>query len=207
MRRPGYASHLVSSWIPALTGIEARLRAGGSVADVGCGRGSSTILMAQAFPDAVFVGIDSHGPSIEHARQAADKAGVADHVEFRGIDATKDWGEGYDLITFFDCLHDMGDPVGALRAAHHALAPGGGSVMLVEPPAADDVMGNINPVAKAFAAISTLCCVPNSLAAEGPALGALVSEPTLRDTARRAGFRTFRRTADAPFNRVFEAKT
>ena len=203
--RPGYRTHLVNDWIPALTGVEERLKAGGTVADVGCGHGASTVIMAQAYPASRFRGFDNHAPSVERARRAAREAGVADRVTFEAASASEIPGGPYDLIAFFDCLHDMGDPVGAMRRAGEVLAEGG-SVLIVEPMAGDTVEGNFNPVGRTFSAASTLCCTSNSLACGGPALGAGATEEQLRAVAEAGGFKTFRRATQTPFNRVFEAK-
>jgi SAM-dependent methyltransferase len=205
--RPGYAQHLVQSWIPALEGIEAKLRAGAVVADVGCGHGASTLIMAEAFPSSRFVGIDSHAPSIDRARRAAGEAGVADRVRFVQASAAEfpAPAEGYDLIAFFDCVHDMADPAGAVRRAHGALAPGG-SVMMVEPMAGEDAGENLNPVGRVYSAASVLICTANALAGGGAGLGTLAPERALRELYAAAGFGTFRRVAETPFNRVFEAR-
>jgi 2-polyprenyl-3-methyl-5-hydroxy-6-metoxy-1,4-benzoquinol methylase len=160
--RPGYMAHLVAEWIPSLTGIEEKLKAGGKVADVGCGHGASTIIMAKAYPNSRFYGYDNHEPSIEHAREAAKEAGVDDRVTFE-VARARDIPEvegGYDLIAFFDCLHDMGDPVGAAQRAYETLAEDG-SAMIVEPMAGNTVEENINPIGRTFSAASTLCCTPN----------------------------------------------
>ncbi len=204
--RPGYNNSLVSNWIPALDGVEARLKAGASVADIGCGHGASTILMAQAYPASRFHGFDYHGASIDRARVAANEAGVADRVTFDAA-AAKDFGGGpYDLITIFDALHDMGDPVGA--AAHICTQlVADGTFMLVEPFANDTLEGNLNPVGRIFYAASTFLCTPASLSQEvGLGLGAQAGEARLRDVARQAGFNHFRRAAETPFNLVFEVR-
>ena len=203
--RPGYTAHLVAEWIPALTGIEAKLQAGARVADVGCGRGASTVIMARAYPNSHFFGFDTHAPSIEGARQAAAEAGVSDRATFEVADASSFPGEGYDLIAFFDCLHDMGDPAGAARRAFEAL-DADGSVRLVEPMAGNVWEENFNPIGRTFSAASTLCCTANSLALGGPALGAVATEEALRDTVLSGGFTSFRRATETPFNRVFEAR-
>jgi SAM-dependent methyltransferase len=203
--RPGYRAHLVAEWIPALTGVEERLKAGGKVADIGCGHGASTIIMAQAYPRSRFYGFDNHPPSIEHARRAAAEAGVADRVQFEVASASEFPGEGYDMIAFFDCLHDMGDPVGAARRAYQTLAETG-SVLIVEPMAGNTVEENFNPVGRTFSAASTLCCTANSLALGGPALGAVATEEALRETVMAGGFKHFRRATETPFNRIFEAR-
>jgi SAM-dependent methyltransferase len=205
--RPGYEQHLVSSWIPALDGIEARLAAGGRVADVGCGHGASTLIMARAYPQAQLIGIDSHPASIERARQAAAEAGLSGRVHFEVADATTYGGpsQGYDLITFFDCLHDMVDPVGALRHTAERLAPEG-AVLLVEPMAGERIEDNLNPVGRVYAGASVLVCMPNSLAGGGLALGTVASEAQLREVATSAGLATFRRVTETPFNRIFELR-
>jgi SAM-dependent methyltransferase len=204
--RPYYAANLVSSWIPALDGVEAKLRAGIRVADVGCGYGASTIFMAQAYPRSTFVGFDFHPPSIEQAGKAAREAGVADRVRF-AVAKAKDYpGGDYDFVTFFDCLHDMGDPVGA---AAHVLETLGkdGTWMIVEPFAHDRVEDNLTPVGRIFYAASTFICTPASLSQEvGLALGAQAGEARLREVVTKGGFTRFRRATETPFNLVFEAK-
>ncbi|HEY0172000.1 MAG TPA: class I SAM-dependent methyltransferase [Pyrinomonadaceae bacterium] len=203
--RPGYRTHLVNDWIPALTGADEKLKAGGKVADVGCGHGASTIIMAQAYPNSRFTGFDNHAPSIEHARRAAEEAGVADRVTFEVASAEAIPEGPYDLVCFFDCLHDMGDPLGAARRASEVLAEGG-SALIVEPMAGNTVEENINIIGRTFSAASTLCCTSNSLALGGPALGAVATEDALREVVTRAGFKEFRRATQTPFNRVFEAR-
>jgi SAM-dependent methyltransferase len=204
--RPGYNASLVPSWLPALDGVVEKLRAGGKVADIGCGHGSSTILMAQAFPEATFVGSDYHEGSIETARNRAESAGVGDRVRFETATAASDHGEDYDLVTMFDCLHDMGDPVGAARQVHETLAPDG-TWMIVEPMAGDRVEDNLNPVGRAFYGLSTFLCTPASLSQEvGLALGAQAGEARIGDVVAEGGFTHFRRAAETPFNLVFEAR-
>jgi len=204
--RPGYAMHLVTEWIPALEGVKARLQAGGRVADVGCGHGASTIIMAQAFPRSTFTGFDYHAPSIGWARRTADKAGVGDHVAFEVASAQDYPGRGYDLVTFFDCLHDMGDPVGAARHVLQSLAPGG-VWMLVEPFANDRLEDNLNPVGRLYYSASTLLCTPASLSQDvGLALGAQAGEKRLRDVLTEAGFTHVRRVAQTPANMILEAR-
>jgi 2-polyprenyl-3-methyl-5-hydroxy-6-metoxy-1,4-benzoquinol methylase len=204
--RPGYAAHLVSSWIPALDGIEERLMAGATVADVGCGHGASTILMAQAYPASTFVGFDYHEDSIVQAQRRAAAAGVADRVRFEVSPAAGFTGSGYDLVTTFDCLHDMGDPVGAARHVREALAPDG-AWMIVEPFAGDHVEDNLNPVGRIYYGASTLLCTPASLSQEvGLALGAQAGEARLRDVVTCGGFGSVRRAAETPFNLVLEAR-
>jgi SAM-dependent methyltransferase len=203
--RPGYRTHLVNDWIPALTGIEEKLRAGGRVADVGCGHGASTIIMAQSYPESRFHGFDNHAPSIEHARRAAEEAGVADRVTFEVASASEIPGGPYDLVCFFDCLHDMGDPLGAARRACEVVAEDG-SALIVEPMAGNRVEENMNIIGRTFSAASTLCCTSNSLALGGPALGAVATDDALREVVTRGGFKLFRRATQTPFNRVFEAR-
>lgn len=203
--RPGYAAHLVAEWIPALNGIEAKLQKGGIVADIGCGHGASTILMAKAYPNSQFYGFDNHAPSIERARAAAEEAGLSDRVTFETANASEFPGEWYDLVAFFDCLHDMGDPVGAARRACASLATDG-SAMIVEPMAGNAVEENINPVGRTYSGASTLCCTANSLALGGPGLGAVATDSALRETVLGGGFSSFDRVAETPFNRIFEAR-
>jgi SAM-dependent methyltransferase len=204
--RPGYNANLVAAWLPALDGVVDKLERGALVADVGCGHGSSTILMAQQFPKSVFVGSDYHAGSIETARRRAQDAGVADRVRFEIAPAAGYTGVEYDLVTMFDCLHDMGDPVGAARHVHGTLKPDG-TWMIVEPMAADRVEGNLNPVGRAYYSFSTLLCTPASLSQEvGLALGAQAGEARIADVVGTAGFTRFRRAAETPFNLVFEAR-
>jgi 2-polyprenyl-3-methyl-5-hydroxy-6-metoxy-1,4-benzoquinol methylase len=204
--RPGYAANLVSSWIPALEGVEAKLQAGGKVADVGCGHGASTIIMAKAYPQSTFVGYDYHQGSIDAARKRAAEAGVSDRVTFEPASAKDYPGKGFDLIAFFDCLHDMGDPVGALDHARQALNHDG-TIMLVEPFANDDVSDNLNPIGRIFYSASTLICTPASLSQEvGKGLGAQAGEHRLAEVAGEAGLSRFRRATETPFNLVLEAR-
>jgi SAM-dependent methyltransferase len=203
--RPGYVANLVSSWIPALEGVKAKLEKGATVADVGCGHGASTILMGKAFPRSKFVGFDVHGPSIEAARQRAKDAGVGDRVTFATAAAASYPGKDYDLVAHFDCLHDMGDPVGAAKHVRDTLAPDG-TWMIVEPFAHDEDEKNHNPVGRVFYGASTMLCVPASLAHEGAALGAQAGEKRLRDVVTKAGFKRFRRATETPFNLVLEAR-
>ena len=203
--RPGYTAHLVASWIPSLTGIEEKLKAGARVADVGCGHGASSIIMAQAYPNSKFYGFDNHEASIQKARGRAEAAGVADRVTFTVAKADDYSGEKFDLICFFDCLHDMGDPHGAARHAFEMLADGG-SCMIVEPMAGNSVEENFNIIGRCFSGASTLCCTSNSLALGGPALGAQASDDALREAVTSGGFTEFHRAAETPFNRVFEAR-
>jgi len=204
--RPGYAANLVSSWLPALDGVVAKLERGAKVADVGCGHGASTVVMAKAYPKSKFVGFDYHGPSIEQAQRAAKEAGVADRCTFEVAPAKSFPGTGYDLVAMFDCLHDMGDPVSASKHVRDALAPDG-TFLLVEPAAADKVEGNLNPVGRIFYAASTMICVPASLSQEvGMALGAQAGEAKLREVVTAGGFKRFRKATATPFNLVFEAR-
>ena len=204
--RPGYAANLVQSWIPALDGgVQERLQAGANVADVGCGYGASTILLAQAFPNSRFFGFDSHGPSIEAARRSAEKAGVSERVNFEVASAQDFPGKDYDLVAFFDCLHDMGDPIGAIRHTAEALAPGG-SVLVVEPMAAETLEDNINPVARLYSAGSIYLCTPNAISSGEIALGNQVPEQKLREIVMAGGLSQFRRATETPFNRIFEAR-
>jgi SAM-dependent methyltransferase len=204
--RPGYNASLVPSWLPALDGVVEKLTAGAKVADIGCGHGSSTILMAQAFPSSTFVGSDYHEGSIQTARRRAQEAGVAERVRFETTPASSAAGEGYDLATMFDCLHDMGDPVGASRQVREILAPDG-TWMIVEPMAGDRVEDNFNPVGRSFYGFSTFLCTPASLSQEvGLALGAQAGEARINDVVTGGGFTSFRRVAETPFNLVFEAR-
>lgn len=204
--RPGYLAHLEAEWLPALDGVGQRLSAGGKVADIGCGFGHSTTLIGHAFPQAFVTGYDAHQPSVDAARKLAAEAGLADRVDFEVATAKDFPGSGYDLITYFDCLHDMGDPVGALRHARRALADDG-TVMLVEPYAGDELGENLNPLGRLFYGASTLICTPASLSEEGrEALGAQAGEARLREVANAAGFTRFRRATETPFNLVLEAR-
>ena len=204
--RPGYRANLVSSWLPALDGVVPRLEQGAKVADIGCGHGASTIVLAQAFPKSTFHGFDFHQPSIDQARQRARDAGVGERVSFSKATAKEFPGHDFDLVCFFDCLHDMGDPLGAARHAHAALKPGG-TVLLVEPFANDSLDENLNPVGRLFYAASTCICTPNSLSQEvGLGLGAQAGEKRLRHVFMEAGFREFRRATETPFNLVLEAR-
>ncbi len=203
--RSSYVGNLVSSWLPALDGAVERLERGAKVADVGCGLGASTILMAQAFPRSRFFGFDSHQLSIERARERAAAAGVGDRVTFDTAPSTRFPGRDYDLIAHFDCLHDMEDPVGAARRAREALVADG-LWMIVEPFASDRREENHNPIGRVFYSASTMLCVPHSLSARGPALGAQAGEARLRRIASEGGFGRFRRAAETPFNLVLEAR-
>jgi SAM-dependent methyltransferase len=204
--RPSYHAHLLSEWLPALDGVVEKLERGATVADVGCGHGASTILMAEAFPASRFHGFDSHDGSIRTAAERGRTASVADRVEFKTSPAASYSGDRYDLVTMFDCLHDMGDPAGAARHVRASLAPSG-TWMIVEPRAGDRVEENLNPVGRAYYGFSTLLCTPSSLAQEvGLALGAQAGEARIREIVVGAGFSSFRRVAETPFNMVFEAR-
>jgi SAM-dependent methyltransferase len=204
--RPGYAANLVTAWIPALDGVHAKLERGARVADVGCGHGASTVLMAQAFPDSEFAGFDYHPASIEAATSAAAAAGVSDRVKFEVAAAADYPGDGYDLVAMFDCLHDMGDPVGAAAHVLQTLEHDG-TWMIVEPYAGDRLEDNINPVGRVFYGASTLVCTPASRAQEvGLALGAQAGERRIGEVVREGGFTRFRRADETPFNIVLEAR-
>jgi SAM-dependent methyltransferase len=204
--RPGYRANLTTQWLPALDGMVARLQAGAKVADVGCGHGASTIVMAEAYPNSRFYGFDFHGPSIETARKRAVEAGVAGRATFETATAKGYSERGFDLVCFFDCLHDMGDPVGAARHAHQALKDDG-TVLLVEPFAGGTLAENSTPVGRMFYAASSMICTPNSLSQEvGLGLGAQAGEPRLQEVFKEAGFTRFRRAAETPFNLILEAR-
>jgi 2-polyprenyl-3-methyl-5-hydroxy-6-metoxy-1,4-benzoquinol methylase len=203
--RAGYNANLLSSWIPSLDGVTAKLARGARGADVGCGHGASTILMAKAFPNSEFIGIDYHEPSIQTARGRAAEAGLR-NATFETADATSYRQGDLDFIAFFDCLHDMADPAGAARHARQALKPDG-SCMVVEPFAGDHVVENLNPVGRVYYAASSLVCVPVSLAKRGPALGAQAGQERLRKViVDEGGFTRFRRATETPFNIVLEAR-
>ncbi|SFK77863.1 class I SAM-dependent methyltransferase [Lysobacter sp. cf310] len=202
--RAGYNAHLLGEWLPALDGVLDKLRQGGKVADVGCGHGASTTLMAKAFPNTSFIGYDYHPASIETARRRAQEAGI-DNAYFEVADATSYSGRNFDLIAFFDCLHDMGDPVGAARHARDALKPDG-HCLLVEPFAGDRVEDNLNPVGRVYYGASSQICVPVSLARHGPALGAQAGQARLQQVMSEGGFSRFRRATQTPFNLVLEAR-
>jgi hypothetical protein len=204
--RPNYRANLISSWIPALDGVEAKLKSGGRAADVGCGLGTSTVLMAQAYPKSTFVGFDYHPRSIELAREAARKAGVSDRCTFEVAKAKDFPGNNYDFVAFFDCLHDMGDPEGAARHVRQSLSTSG-AWMIVEPFAHDDLRANLNPIGRVFFGASTMLCTPASQSQEvGLALGAQAGEGRLSKVLRAAGFTNVRRAAETPFNIVLEAR-
>jgi ubiquinone/menaquinone biosynthesis C-methylase UbiE len=204
--RPGYIANLIPAWIPALEGVHGKLQAGATVMDIGCGLGASTILLAQEYPNSRFTGSDYHEGSIELARKRAGDAGVADRVSFEVASASSFSGAGYDLAATFDCLHDMGDPLAAARQVRQALKPDG-TWLVVEPAAASDVAGNLNPVGRAYYNFSTLLCVPNALSQPGGyALGAQAGEAAIRQVTTDAGFTRFRRAAETPFNLVYEVR-
>jgi ubiquinone/menaquinone biosynthesis C-methylase UbiE len=204
--RPGYVAALVPEWIPALDGVEAKLIAGGRVADVGCGLGSSTVLLAQAYPKATIVGSDYHAESIELARKKSAETGVGDRVTFEVATAQTFTGENYDLVTMFDALHDMGDPLGAAKRIRESLAPDG-TWLVVEPYASDVVEENFNPVGRLYYNGSTFLCVPNALSQSGGyALGAQAGEAAIRQVVTDAGFTRFRRVLQTPFNLVYEVR-
>jgi SAM-dependent methyltransferase len=203
--RPGYVNNLVSQWLPALDGVVAKLERGAKVADVGCGHGWSTVLMAKAFPKSQFIGFDFHENSINDARAHAREHGVTGNARFEVVKAKEFPEAGFDLVTCFDCLHDMGDPAGAARHIRAALKPDG-TWMVVEPMAGDKLEDNLNPVGRLYYAGSTLICVPTSKSQEvGAALGAQAGEKRLREVIGGAGFRTVRRATETPFNMVLEA--
>ena len=205
--RPGYNANLVSNWIPALDGLEEKLKAGAKVADVGCGHGASTIVMAQAYPNSTFFGFDYHVPSIDRAKVAAREAGVEDRITFAQANAKDFPAKGYDLVAFFDCLHDMGDPVGAGRHVKETLAKDG-TWMIVEPFAHDNLKDNLNPVGRIFYGASTFICTPASLSQEvALGLGAQAGERRLRQVATEAGFMRFRRATETPFNMIFDVRS
>ena len=204
--RPGYVANLTTAWIPALEGVEAKLKKGAKVADVGCGHGASTVIMAQAYPNSEFIGFDYHGPSIEYARKTAAAAGMNGRVRFETAPAKSYPGTDYDFVTVFDCLHDMGDPVGASRHVRQSLKADG-TWMIVEPFAHDALENNLNPVGRIFYSASTLICTPASRAQDGAAcLGAQAGECRLREVVTDGGFKHFRRATETPFNLVFEAR-
>ena len=204
--RPGYAANLVSSWIPALHEVQQKLEEGAQVADVGCGKGSSTLLMAKAFPKSRFFGFDYHDKSIEGARESAKREGVADRVTFEVAKAKEYPGKNYDFVAVFDCLHDMGDPIGAAAHVLQSLSQDG-TWMIVEPFANDQLKDNLNPVGRVYYSFSTLLCTPCSRSQEvGLCLGAQAGETRIRQVVTSAGFTRFRRAAETPFNIVYEAR-
>jgi len=204
--RPVYAANLVTSWIPAMSDVQEKLQAGARVADVGCGKGASTLLMAKAFPNSRFFGFDYHDKSIEAARESAQRSGVSDRVTFDVAKAKEFPGQGYDFVAFFDSLHDMGDPVGAAAHVRQSLGKGG-TWMIVEPFAHDQLKDNLNPVGRIYYSLSTLLCTPSSRSQEvGLCLGAQAGESRIREVVTSAGFQHFRRATETPFNLVYEAR-
>lgn len=204
--RPGYAANLITSWIPALEDVDQKLKKGARVADVGCGLGASTILMAKHYPNSEFVGFDYHDKSIQTAKKRAKDAGIADRIKFQVAKAKNYPGKDYDFVTFFDCLHDMGDPAGASSHVRKTLKEDG-TWMIVEPFAGDKLEDNLHPIGRAFYAASTLLCTPASLSQEvGLALGAQAGEKRLREVVSSGGFTRFRRATQTPFNLIFEAR-
>jgi ubiquinone/menaquinone biosynthesis C-methylase UbiE len=203
--RPGYKANLVSAWIPALDGVDEKLKKGGKVADIGCGYGASTMVMAESYPKSEFFGYDFHHPSIMHARKTAQESGLP-NVKFETVTARKSPGSDYDLVAFFDCLHDMGDPVAAMSHAREILKPDG-TVLLVEPFAHDTLAENLNPVGRMYYSFSTTVCTPSALSQEGGmSLGAQAGEARLKEVATKAGFTRFRRATETPFNLILEAR-
>jgi SAM-dependent methyltransferase len=204
--RPSYLANLTTNWIPALEGVEERLKSGARVADVGCGHGASTLLMAKTYPNSEFYGFDYHDASIEQAGKKAKAAGCDDRVHFDIAPAKSFPGKDYDFVACFDCLHDMGDPAGAAAHVLRSLA-GHGTWMIVEPMAGDDIVSNLNPVGRIYYSASTICCVPASRSQEvGLGLGAQAGEKRIRKVVTEGGFTHFRRATETPFNMVFEAR-
>jgi ubiquinone/menaquinone biosynthesis C-methylase UbiE len=204
--RPGYAANLVSTWIPALSDVKAKLEAGARVADVGCGKGASTLLLAKAFPKSRFYGFDYHDRSIEAAREYAKRDGLADRLTFEVSKAKEFPGKDYDFVAVFDCLHDMGDPIGAAAHVRRSLADDG-TWMIVEPFANDRLKDNLNPVGRVYYSFSTLLCTPCSRSQDvGMCLGAQAGEARIREVVTSAGFSRFRRATETPFNIVYEAR-
>jgi len=203
--RPGYLANLVQSWIPALDGVQEKLERGATMADIGCGLGASTIILAKAFPNSRFFGFDQHPASIERATADAQAAGVADRVTFAVATGVNYPGEGYDLVAYFDCLHDMGDPAESIRHTREALAPDG-TVLLVEPAAGERVEENFNPVGQFYSGASVLVCTPNALATGSEALGTMATDDALGAVVRKGGLSRFHRVLTTPLNRLFEAR-
>ncbi|MGD1835383.1 MAG: class I SAM-dependent methyltransferase [Nitrososphaeraceae archaeon] len=204
--KPNYLGNLISSWIPSLNGVEKKLKQGAKVADIGCGYGISTIIMAKTYPNSKFYGFDNHSISIERAKEQAIKEGVTENLKFSSASASDESiGKNYDLITFFDCIHDMSDPVGALKVAKQSIKQDG-TCMIIEPMANDKLEDNLNLVGRIYYAASTLVCVPNSLADDGPALGAQAGEKKIKEIVERSGFTKFRRAVQTPFNIIYEVK-
>jgi SAM-dependent methyltransferase len=202
---PGYLANLTQSWIPALDGVQEKLERGAKVADIGCGHGASTIIMAKAYPNSQFYGFDAHLGSIERARALAEEAGVADRVTFAVAKGTDYPGSSYDLVAYFDCLHDMGDPANSIAHTREALAPDG-TVMLVEPMAGARVEDNFNPVGQFYSGASVLVCTPNALATGSEAIGTVATDEAERAVVAKGGLSRFRRAVETPLNRVFEAR-
>ena len=203
--RPGYLANLTQSWIPALDGVQAKLERGAKVADIGCGHGASTIVLAKAYPNSRFYGFDAHPASVAQARAHAEEAGVADRVTFEVAKGTDYPGSGYDLVAYFDCLHDMGDPANSIRHTSQALAPDG-TVMLVEPAAGARVEDNFNPVGQFYSGASVLVCTPNALATGTEAIGTVATDDVVRAVVEQGGLSHFRRALETPLNRIFEAR-
>ncbi len=203
--RPGYIAHLVQTWIPALDGVQEKLEKGAKVADIGCGHGYSTLLMARAFPHSQFFGFDVHAASIAEATEHAKAEGLADRVTFQVATAIDFPGKHYDLVAYFDCLHDMGEPIEAMKHAHKVLAKDG-TAFIVEPMAGETIEENFNPIGRTFSAASVLCCTPNAISSGTIALGTIATEAALREVVMAGGFTQFRRVADSPVNRFFEAR-
>ncbi|SKB77952.1 class I SAM-dependent methyltransferase [Dyadobacter psychrophilus] len=203
--KPSYIGNLLQNWLPAVEGAEKKLKAGARVADIGTGHGISTMIMAEAFPNSRFFGFDNHQPSIERANEIAKEQGLEQRTEFHVASAQEFPGENYDLITYFDCLHDMGDPVGSLQQAYKALAQDG-MVMVIEPMAGRTTEENFNPVGRVYSGASVLCCTPNAIASGPYALGTVATDDALAEVASKAGFSSFTRVTETPFNRVFQGK-
>ncbi len=203
--KPNYMGNLVQSWIPSLEGVEEKLKNGAKVADIGCGYGIPSIIMVKEYPNSKFYGFDNHKLSIEAANELAQKEGLANRVQYAVVSTNQSIGNDYDLITFFDCLHDMADPIGALKFAKQSMKEDG-TCMIIEPNANDNVEDNLNLVGRIYYAASSIICVPNSLADNGVALGAQAGEKKIKEVAEKAGFTKFRRSSQTPFNIVFEAK-
>lgn len=203
--KPNYMGNLVQSWIPSLDGVEEKLKKGAKVANIGCGYGIPSVIMAKEYPNSKFYGFDNHESSIDAAKQLAQKDGLAGRAEFAVVSANDSIGNDYDLVTFFDCLHDMADPVGALKFAKQSLKADG-TCMIIEPMANDNIEDNLNLVGRIYYAASSMICVPNSLADNGVALGAQAGEKKIKDVAEKAGFTKFRRVSQTPFNIVYEAR-
>lgn len=203
--KPGYLGNLVQNWLPALDGVVEKLEIGAKVADLGCGHGLSTIIMAKAYANSDFTGFDNHEPSVKRANDLALSQGLKGNLRFQVATAQNFPGENYDLITFFDCLHDMGDPVGALKHCYEALAQEG-TIMAVEPMAGNKVEENFNPVGRVYSGASVMCCTPNAIASGGYALGTVATDHALEEVARKAGFRHFARVTETTINRIFEIR-